>query len=299
MDNIEDKQDNLYEPQQPDNQEDSLDPQINEQASPPISPEPDNQAPIQSPVEELRQPAGEQPLEPPAEQTVEQSPEPNREPEPVKRPDRPRIPVIPDEHLDDFDEAQYLPKKGKGYGKWFIALCLLGVLVWMIPGSFDTEEIVVQKESGFVKVPGVKREIQLYLTDKSQMGLIQTGVTIDLGGTTEQKIHSVLEALFAENQRIRGPFPQEIIVRDIFMHGEEAIISLDGAFKKKFMGGGWSELLAVYSLVNTICDNFELVNTVRILINDQETEFFVSHISLAGSLKPSSSLLLLDETPDL
>lgn len=264
MDNKEDKKDNPGLPQNHKKQGDSIDPQIKKQIAPPVWGMPDKQK-ISSPGKRARRP----------------------------------IPVIPDEDQKEFETGPYFTQKGKGYWKWFVGIILFGVIVWMIPGSVETEHITVPKEIKSVDEPMEKKDILLFMTDESEMGLIQRGISIDLGGSIEKRINTVLVALFNEYQNVPGPFPQEIIVREIFMNGDEPIISIDGAFRKRFMGGGWSELLAVYSLVNTITQNFEQVKAVRILINDQETKFFVSHVSLEKSLAPNMAIVLPDETPDL
>ncbi len=264
MDNNVEKKDAPGQPQKPKKQEGGGDPQINKQSSPLESGQPIK--PIISP--------------------------------PARKARRP-IPVIPDEPFDEFEQAPYFMKKGRGYWKWFIGIIVVGVIVWMIPGSFEEEHQKIETRIESAQVPGEKRDIDLFITDKSLMGLIHSRIPVDLGGGVDEKINRTLEVLFEEYQKGGGPFPQEMLIREVFMNGEEAIVSIDGAFRKKFMGGGWSELLAVYSLVNTITENFDQVKEVRILIDDQETPFFVSHVSLDGPLRPNLNLLVLEETPDL
>jgi Sporulation and spore germination len=55
--------------------------------------------------------------------------------------------------------------------------------------------------------------------------------------------------------------------------------------------GSHQELMAIYSLVETVTANFEDAQRVRILINGSPAETLAGHISLARSFRPVPSLV--------
>ena len=87
--------------------------------------------------------------------------------------------------------------------------------------------------------------------------------------------------------------PSDTVVRGAYLlPGGTAIIDLGGPT----LSGGWGtgshqELMAVFSLVQTVTANFADARRVRILINGSPAETLGGHVSLSRSLVPMPSLV--------
>ena len=88
-------------------------------------------------------------------------------------------------------------------------------------------------------------------------------------------------------------FPADTVVRGAFLLPDgTAFVDLGGPT----LTGGWAtgthrELMAIYSVVQTVTANFAEAKRVRILINGEPAETLAGHISLAGALAPMPSLV--------
>lgn len=88
-------------------------------------------------------------------------------------------------------------------------------------------------------------------------------------------------------------FPADTVLRGAYLlPGGTAIVDLGGTTLTQGWGtGSHEELMAVYSLVQTISANFAEARRVRILVNGTPAETLAGHISLARSLSPMPGLV--------
>jgi hypothetical protein len=94
------------------------------------------------------------------------------------------------------------------------------------------------------------------------------------------------------NASVPRLFPADAIVRAAYLLPDgTVIVDLGGAT----LTDGWAtgthqELMAIYSLVQTLVANFAEAKRVRILLNGAPAETLGGHVSLARSLTPMPSL---------
>lgn len=89
-------------------------------------------------------------------------------------------------------------------------------------------------------------------------------------------------------------FPADTVVRGAYvLPGGTVIVDLGGATLTQGWGtGSHQELMAVYSLVQTVTANFPAeAQRVRVLVNGTPAETLGGHVSLAKSLAPMPSLV--------
>lgn len=88
-------------------------------------------------------------------------------------------------------------------------------------------------------------------------------------------------------------FPEDTFVRGAYLlPGGTAVIDLGGPTLTNGWGtGSHQELMAAYSLAQTLSSNFSDVTRVRILINGTPAETLAGHLSLARSLSPKPALV--------
>ncbi len=88
-------------------------------------------------------------------------------------------------------------------------------------------------------------------------------------------------------------FPADTVVRATYLlPGGTVIVDLGGATLTQGWGtGSHQELMAVYSLVQSVTANFPEARRVRLLINGTPAETLAGHISVAKSLAPMPALV--------
>jgi germination protein M len=88
--------------------------------------------------------------------------------------------------------------------------------------------------------------------------------------------------------------PETTQVRTVFFKEETAWVDLDSAVRDEHPGGTWTEVLAVYSIVNTLVENFSDVRQVQILIEGNEIETLAGHVDISHPLESRTQLLAGD-----
>jgi len=88
-------------------------------------------------------------------------------------------------------------------------------------------------------------------------------------------------------------FPQDTVVRAAFLLPDgTAFVDLGGQTLTQGWGTGThTELMAVYSLVQTVTANFPETKRVRLLVNGEPAETLAGHIWLGRSLQPKVDLV--------
>ena len=192
----------------------------------------------------------------------------------------------------------HIVSKEKQYIKILAGAVIIGFIVWLVPGPgwrSKAPAVDLQSESGETGTMEVKNlnsvSATLFLPDKGMAGLVKQRMTLNVPEETEGAIKTTLEELFNNSQARNAIFPPGMEVLGVYLHEKTAIISLGGGFRKNFRAGVWTEILAVYSIVNTVCGNYSSYGEVRLLINDAEEEVFAAHVDISASLAPDYSMV--------
>ena len=95
----------------------------------------------------------------------------------------------------------------------------------------------------------------------------------------------------SSNAGVPHIFPNDTVVRATFLLPDgTAFIDLGGPTIAQGWGtGSHEELMAVYSVVQTVTTNFPDAKRVRILINDEPAETLAGHVNLSRALLPSAN----------
>lgn len=96
------------------------------------------------------------------------------------------------------------------------------------------------------------------------------------------------------NSTLGRLFPADTVVRATYLlPGGTVIVDLGGNTLTQGWGtGSHQELMAVYSLAQTLTANFADARRVRVLVNGTPAETLAGHVSLAKSLNPPRPELL-------
>jgi Sporulation and spore germination len=88
-------------------------------------------------------------------------------------------------------------------------------------------------------------------------------------------------------------YPPDTVVRATYLlPGGTVIVDLGGATLTQGWGtGSHQELMAVYSVVQTVTANFPEAKSVRLLLNGTPAETLAGHVSVTKSLGPMTDLV--------
>lgn len=97
------------------------------------------------------------------------------------------------------------------------------------------------------------------------------------------------------NASVPRAFPPDTVVRGAYLLPDgTAFVDVGGPTLTQGWGAGsHTELMAVYSVVQTVMANFPEAKRVRLLVNGEPAETLAGHISLGKALLPMKSLVAL------
>ena len=89
------------------------------------------------------------------------------------------------------------------------------------------------------------------------------------------------------DELLKGPLkggyttiPDGTKLLDVYFVNRVAYLDFSSQLKQKHVSGSWTEVLTIYSIVNTVLANVENADRVFILINGSESDTLGGHISL-------------------
>ena len=160
----------------------------------------------------------------------------------------------------------------------------------------DVEEKGVRNRFSFARSAQLRLPFgHLFFADTTgrRLSLERREIT---GDSREDLLKKVIEELIkgpVDEDRIRT-FPEVTLVRAVYAREQTVWVDLGGAVQDEHPGGAWTEVLAVYSIVNTLTENFTDVSRVQILINGRESETFAGHVDISKPLTSRIQLLAGD-----
>ncbi len=190
-------------------------------------------------------------------------------------------------------------KSRSRYRLWLLSLILIGVAVWYFPlpdNGRTARETSKKSATGSSRHNGeqtdaIRRNVLLYIPNANLDYLAVTKEMVDGSQPLELQIRLTLKKLFSPDTERSGFYPESMQVREVFVHDRLAVISLGAKSLTGLNSGLWTELLAVYGIVNTVTLSFDEVDNVKILIDDKETDFFISHVTISTPMAPDMSLI--------
>ena len=131
----------------------------------------------------------------------------------------------------------------------------------------------------------------LFFASPDGAGLVREGREIDPCGDPAECMETVVEEL------VNGPLgdleptlPAATSIQHVQVNGDLAIVDFGEELAKELPGGSNAEMLAVYSIVNSITVNFPRIRKVRLMLNGKGVETLKGHLDLREPLAPDFSL---------
>lgn len=165
-----------------------------------------------------------------------------------------------------------------------IVALVFGAMVWKKLN--DSRE--VSPVPNIVEPAAVRKGVLFFAAGGTR--LVREARELESCGDTAECLKDLLEELFSGPVGDLGVvIPESAAVNGVHLDGDTAVIDLNRPFADDLPSGSSAEMLAVYSLVDTVCVNFPQVARVRLTIEgDQKAQ--LKHLDLSDPLSPDYSL---------
>ena len=137
--------------------------------------------------------------------------------------------------------------------------------------------------------------VRLYFESADQGGLVPEERSVPLAGDLARQIQTVMKELVrGSTTGLVATLPPEAQVLEAFVSARGiAYVDFSPQIRQAAVGGSQAELVAVYSIVNSVVANFPAVKKVQILIEDKPVTTLSGHVDLSRPLGPDMTFLAL------
>ena len=167
------------------------------------------------------------------------------------------------------------------------ALIVIAVFVAGIMFAPLLQEKVYELREWFVKPPlPDMKSVKLYFSEPKSKYLVYEERNIVASPEVTEEIRSILEELVKgpQDHSFSATLPPETEVVGAYVTDNCLYIDFSSSLRDKHPGGTTGELLTVYSIVNTLLDNFPSQSYVQILIEGMPEETLAGHIDIRNPL---------------
>jgi hypothetical protein len=140
-----------------------------------------------------------------------------------------------------------------------------------------------------VAVPETTRKVVLFFVTEG-VALVREARELEACGEVQECLENLLDELFS------GPvgdfeeaLPESSSVKSVLIEGDLAVIDLNQAFATDLPSGSSAEMLAVYSIVDTVCVNLPQIARVKLTVEGNPNTR-LRHLDLSDPLQPDYSL---------
>jgi spore germination protein GerM len=178
-------------------------------------------------------------------------------------------------------------------GDWSV-LIIAFIICALALGALMIRKYEERRQKPVVPPPSQRQGtmlVTLFFAAHDGVSLVREGREVDACAEPGECIHEVVTEL------INGPMgnltpalPPATTLHSVTIEGDKAFIDLGDEIINGLPGGSNSEMLAVYSIVNTVAVNFPMIRLVKLTINGKEAETLKGHLDLREPLGPDFSL---------
>lgn len=165
-----------------------------------------------------------------------------------------------------------------------LVLILLGVIALLWINHLNYQELIRQENDKGLPLQQAEdilsTQIKLYFgAERNEWGT-ETRQIDTPSLKIEDRITNVVEALLKGPEKLKSsPIPKGTqLIKPFLDQDGIAYLDFSEELQQNHPGGTWGEMMTIYSLVNTVMENFHIINGVKILIMGNEIETLKGHI---------------------
>lgn len=187
-------------------------------------------------------------------------------------------------------------RKRTGKAFIFIILLLLSAIavgyivgVRMKKGEGEGEKISISTAILYFSDP----QVEFLIPEERKMKLNIDMSKAEFGPGTYKAIEAVIEELIKgpSSSSLVATIPKGTRLRNVFVSDHIAYLDFSREIRTKHWGGSSGELMTVYSIVNTVLDNFPYLKGVKMLIEGKDVETLVGHLDISKALTRNDSII--------
>src|SRR5512133_227874 len=174
-----------------------------------------------------------------------------------------------------------------------IVALVFGVLIWK--KMQDSQELRPVPQAA--EPASARKGVLFFVVDGAS--LVREARELQACGDMQECLQDLLDELFS------GPvgdydeaLPDSSSVKDVRIAGDLAVVDLNQAFASDLASGSSAEMLAVYSIVDTVCVNYPQIARVKITVEGND-KTMLRHLDLSDPLLPDYSLELPAANPKI
>lgn len=171
---------------------------------------------------------------------------------------------------------------------------VIGVLVFSQLHQKTPQQIKGDQRVSGIGIPKQKKSIaHLYFADKDNIFLISEERTLSHTEDPTNFSRKIIEALInGPSEGLTRTIPVDTSLRALYItEAGICYVDLSAEVKEQHPGGVQSELLTLYSIVNSLVLNVPDIQAVKILIDGQESMTLAGHIDLQEPVNANMLLI--------
>lgn len=136
-------------------------------------------------------------------------------------------------------------------------------------------------------------EVVLYFTRPGIEGLVPEKRKIPATSLSSERAKKILRELIKgpTSSSLRPTLPSQSEVRAVFIKGKTIYVDFTSSLRKYHWGGSTGEIITLYSIVNTLLENFPSLSQVQILMEGKPQETLVGHVDISQPLSFNRELI--------
>ncbi len=186
--------------------------------------------------------------------------------------------------------------KKKKKARRFLIYVLVVMVVFVAGIMFAPllQEKAYQLRDWFVKPPPPDmKTVKLYFSESKSKYLAYEERRVEAFPEITEEVKSILGELIRgpQDSSLSATIPPETEVRAAYIRDNCLYIDFSSSLRDEHPGGTTGELLTVYSIVNTLLDNFPSQSYVQILIEGIPEETLAGHIDIRYPLDKNLNIV--------
>lgn len=164
----------------------------------------------------------------------------------------------------------------------FAVIAVAGVFVWQRLSASNPQQNQTAQSTPLPAHPARPEPLAITLYYPEDGVLAAGTIPVKRQPDPQAQAREALGAVFADQRVLQAAVFRDLTVRELFLDASgTAYVDLSSARQNGVAASAWEELLAIYSLVNTLTKNFEEIKQVRFLLEGKEAQTLAGHIDLS------------------
>jgi len=165
--------------------------------------------------------------------------------------------------------------------------CILGLFLWTGCEEPAGQKTITRENQIASEQSPDRKIVHLYFSDSDNAFLISEERSLSALIRPEELGRQILNALIEGPKRaLERTIPEGTLLRGFYiLQNNTAYVDLSREIRDRHPGGAKSELMTIYSMVNSLILNIPEIETVKILVEGKEEATLAGHVDLRFPLQ--------------